>query len=98
MDEPTKDELLRAKAGSIDTNILSFDGQRGERARHLDRASLEASLAQLPSAPRDQGSVDLLVARGAHGARHLPKQALLTVEGGMPGDRWAGDDRYGSGY
>ena len=28
----------------------------------------------------------------------MPKEARLTVEGGMPGDRWATDDRYGPAY
>lgn len=98
MTEPTKEELLVAAPGTVDTDALSFEGLRGDPSRHLSRAALEQALAALPPAPRDVGAVDLLVARGPGGQRTLPRQALLTVDGGMPGDRWAGDERYGPGY
>jgi MOSC domain-containing protein YiiM len=42
--------------------------------------------------------VALMVARGPAGERHLPEQALLTVEGGMPGDRWAEQTKYGPDF
>jgi MOSC domain-containing protein len=97
MAEPTKEELLAAPAGSVDTDALRFVGLRGDRRRHLDRAVLEARLAAL-APPRDAGSVDLLVARGPAGERRLPARARLTVSGGMPGDRWADQDKYGPDY
>jgi hypothetical protein len=98
MAEPSKEELLRAAPGSIDSDSLAFSGARGDRRRHLSRAELESAIAALPPAPRDRGTVDLLVARGSLGERHLPEDALLTVEGGMPADRWSSDGRYGPEY
>ncbi|HWA72693.1 MAG TPA: hypothetical protein VG937_10170 [Polyangiaceae bacterium] len=98
MPEPSKEELLRAASGSIDTEQFQFDGLRGDRRLHLTRAALEAGLANLPPAPRDRGTVHLLVARGRTGERFLHDSAQLTREGGMPGDRWAGNGRYGPDY
>jgi hypothetical protein len=98
MAEPSKDELLHAPSGSIDTEQLSFNGLRGDRRLHLSRAELEARIAQLPAAPRDRGTVDLLVARGPSGQRFLHAATVLTRDGGMPGDRWLGNGRYGPDY
>jgi hypothetical protein len=97
MIEPTKEELMQARAGSVDTERLAFVGQRGDPSRHLDRAALEAGIASL-RAPLDDGAVALMVARGPAGERHLPEQVLLTVEGGMPGDRWAEQTKYGPDF
>ena len=94
--EPTKTELLAAK--SFDTERLQFSGLRGDVSQHLDHDSLVAGLEALPPAPTDVGRVDLLVARGPNGERQLPEQALLTVAGGMPEDRWVCDDKYGPNY
>jgi hypothetical protein len=93
--EPTKEELLRTDPRRFDTDSLRFVGLRGDAARHLSRERLEAGLAQLPPAPRDEGKVELMVARGPEGQRVLLDEALLTVDGGMPGDRWVDDTRYG---
>ena len=97
MIEPTKEELIQARPDSVDTDRLAFVGPRGDRRRHLERAALEAGIASL-RAPLDEGAVALMVARGPAGERHLPDQALLTVEGGMPGDRWAEQSKYGPDY
>jgi MOSC domain-containing protein YiiM len=96
--EPTKEELQVAEPGSFDTEALTFEGERGKKAQHLTRAELEAALARLEPAPRDQGRVALLVARGPNGERTLHSEALLTEDGGMPGDRWASQDQYGPEY
>lgn len=96
MREPTKADLLQAER--YDTERLRFTGLRGDPARHLDRAALIAALDALPPAPTDEGTVDLLVARGAQGERQTPSEALLTVEGGMPGDRWVDEAKYGPIY
>lgn len=98
MVEPTKHELLVAEPGSIDTDSLTFGGLRGDARRHLDRAALEAAIAALPPAPLDEGTLELMLARGRKGERTLPEEALLTREGGMPGDRWVKDGRYGPEY
>jgi hypothetical protein len=97
MTEPTIEELLETRQGSVDTERLTFVGQRGDPSRHLDRAALEAGIASL-RAPLDDGAVALLVARGPAGERRLPDEAVLTVEGGMPDDRWAAQTKYGPDY
>ena len=96
--DPSKEELLTAAAGSIDTESLRFEGVRGDSAFHLSRTQLESAIAKLPAPPRDRGRVEFLVARPSVGQRDTPQQVELTIEGGMPGDRWADDDRYGPEY
>lgn len=98
MTEPTKHQLLVAMPGSIDTDTLQFSGLRGDTRRHLDRAALEAAILALPPAPLDEGTLELMVARGRNGERSLPEETLLTLDGGMPGDRWMKDGRYGPEY
>lgn len=98
MEEPTKEQLLAAAAGTVATDRLAFEGLRGDSKRHLPREALEASFAALSPAPKDEGQVDLLLARGPNGERELPAKAYLTCEGGMPGDRWVNDKRYGADY
>jgi hypothetical protein len=98
MAELTKQELLEAAPGTVNTNGLSFVGLRGDPSRHLSRAQLVDALRALPPAPLDNGRVDLLVARGPQGERLLPSEVALTVSDGMPGDRWATDERYGPTY
>lgn len=96
--DPTKEALLAASPGSIDTESLRFMGRRGDPTKHLSRAELVRRLHALPKAPRDRGTVDLLVARGETGERLLHRSARLTRAGGMPEDRWSADDRYGPEY
>ncbi|MEO8185572.1 MAG: hypothetical protein ABI895_42740 [Deltaproteobacteria bacterium] len=97
MDEPTKGELQRAAAGSLDTDGLKFVGLRGDKRRHLDRGTLEAGIATA-RAPLDEGTVELLVARGEGGERCIANEACLTLRDGMPGDRWAMQDKYGPDF
>lgn len=95
MRQVTTAALLEAIPGQLDTDSLVFTGLRGDRSRHLNRAALEIALAALPEAPKDAGTLELMVARGRHGERELPEEVILTPEGGMPGDRWVHDKRYG---
>ena len=95
--ELTKEELLDARPGSIDTDSLRFEGLRGDSRRHLDRQALEAGISAL-HAPRDEGSVELLVARGPAGERQLASEVLLRAKRGMPGDRWESQTKYGPDY
>ena len=60
MTEPTKEQLLEMKAERFDSNSLRFEGLRGDARRHLGRAELAAAIAQLPPAPRDQGTWSVL--------------------------------------
>lgn len=96
--EPTTETLLQTPAGALDTDSLRFDGLRGDHRRHLTRGELLDRLSTLPPPPRDMGTVDCLVARGPSGERTLHDEARLTQQGGMPGDRWATDDRYDERY
>jgi len=95
VDQPTKAQLLEEVASDFDTTTLSFDGLRGDAARHLSPRELEQRLADLPPAPKDRGTVDRLVARTAGFGRILHERVTLTVAGGMPGDRFAEQTRYG---
>ena len=98
MADITTDELLQTDTAHFNTNSLQFVGLRGDPDKHLSRDQLIAGLTALPPAPRDQGQVALLLARGPDGQRTLPESARLTVVGGMPGDRWADSERYGPVY
>ena len=98
MRQVTTEELREATPGSVDTDSLAFSGLRGDRTRHLSKSAIEAALARLPEPPKDTGTLELMVARGPKGERQLPDQVVLTPELGMPGDRWASDDRYGPEY
>lgn len=60
----------------------------GDAAFHLPFDELARRLAALPTAPRDVGSVRLLVRRGEEGLREIVESAVLSVELGMPGDAW----------
>jgi MOSC domain-containing protein YiiM len=67
-------------------------GALGKSSHHLDRAALEECFAALPAHPRDPGSLSLIVARGNGSRRETPKEALLSIEEGVPGDLWLRDD------
>lgn len=97
VEEPTKEELLTAAPGSVNTEALTFEGLRGDASRHLAHEPLIEALRGL-QAPKDIGQVDLLVARGPTGERVLHTEAELTVTGGMPLDRWADQTKYGPDY
>lgn len=56
---------------------------------HRTRTELEAGLATVRAAPRDSGTVELLVARPAEGERTVLEEAELTVDGGLIGDGWS---------
>jgi hypothetical protein len=65
-------------------------GPWGDSTRHLPLAELESGLASL-APPREAGVLALIVARGDDGDRATPEKALLTPEGGVPGDAWKRD-------
>lgn len=98
MAELSTGDLLKAASGSIRSDSLRFQGLRGDSRRHLTRSQLRGALSALPAAPRDEGRVEMLVARGPAGERQLPREATLTQQGGMPLDRWATQNKYGPAY
>jgi len=57
--------------------------------RHLSYAELAAALPELERAPRERGTVDLIVRRPAKGQREVLVEGVLDVEEGLVGDRWA---------
>jgi MOSC domain-containing protein YiiM len=57
--------------------------------RHLTRSELDAGLEAIRHAPKDNGTVELIVARPISGARELPEQAQLNPDSGLVGDNWA---------
>jgi len=62
---------------------------RGDAARHLARAALDAGLRALPAAPRAAGPLALIVRRRADGVRETPHEVRLSCEEGVPGDGWS---------
>jgi len=65
-------------------------GPWGDRSRHLSLELLEQGLAKL-APPKDTGELALIVSRGDDGRRETPAQAVITCEGGVPGDAWLRD-------
>ena len=56
---------------------------------HRSRAELEASLDHIKNAPKDAGSVALIVVRPQHGERRTPASVHISTEHGVAGDRWS---------
>ena len=57
--------------------------------RHLTLAELDAGLRALPPAPRDRGTLALILRRHADGTRETPARIVLDRELGVPGDKWS---------
>lgn len=57
--------------------------------RHLSLAELDAGLRALPPAPRERGSLALILSRAADGTRATPRRVSLDRELGVPGDAWS---------
>lgn len=77
---------MQLETGQIDSTT------EGNPKNFRNLQELHRGLEQLPSAPRDAGTVKRLVSRGPGGLRHLPARAQLTQHGGMPDDAWARRD------
>jgi MOSC domain-containing protein YiiM len=57
--------------------------------RHLTCDELNAGLAHIRAAPKDEGTLEAIVARPAHGERRDLDTAEISLEGGVEGDHWA---------
>jgi MOSC domain-containing protein YiiM len=57
--------------------------------RHLSLAELDAGLRALPPAPRERGTLALILRRREDGVRETPQRVLLSREDGVPGDAWS---------
>jgi hypothetical protein len=66
---------------------------------HLDTAALEAGLNAIRRAPRDHGTLELIVRRPEVDGREVLEQAELSTEDGVVGDTWKirGSARTGDG-
>jgi MOSC domain-containing protein YiiM len=67
---------------------------------YLTEAEVEAFLPEVAASPKTVGTLELIVARPTKDERQLLESAHVTVEGGLPGDRWGlsaqkDPDRYG---
>src|SRR5262245_30168493 len=56
--------------------------------RHRTSAELAAGLAEIRGAPKDQGKLELIVARPVSDQRLILQQADLRPADGLVGDRW----------
>jgi MOSC domain-containing protein YiiM len=61
---------------------------RVEENAHLDIAALEGGLAQIRRAPRDGGTVELIVRRPVPEQREVVEEAQLDPTAGLVGDNW----------
>jgi MOSC domain-containing protein len=57
-------------------------------ARHLTAAELEAGLDEIRRAPKDEGTLELIVRRPKVDEREVLDAAELTLEAGLVGDSW----------
>jgi hypothetical protein len=64
-------------------------GPHGDASRHRSATELAAGLAALPEAPKDAGTLTLIVRRRADGVRETPESVRLSLEEGVPGDGWS---------
>lgn len=65
----------------------TIQGPSGDSSRHLPLEELEQGLKALEP-PKDVGAVAFVDARRADGYRRTPNRAVLSPEGGLPGDAW----------
>ena len=56
---------------------------------HRSMAELMSSLDHIGAAPADEGRLEAIVIRPAHGQREMPESADLSLAGGVAGDHWA---------
>src|SRR4051812_39042880 len=56
---------------------------------HLDRAALEAGLAEVDRSPTDEGPLTLIVRRPGPAPREVVADAVLDRQVGLVGDGWS---------
>src|SRR5436190_14187881 len=64
------------------------DIQTSVAPRHLTAEELAAGLAEILAAPKDTGSISLIVARPQSDQRLVLDRVQLSPAGGVAGDRW----------
>ncbi|MCI0344126.1 MAG: hypothetical protein L0221_01600 [Chloroflexi bacterium] len=71
----------------LDGRIIDSEST-GDPARFLSLDLLAPAFAALSEAPRDRGSVALIVRRSEEGRRETPGRVRLVPGDGIPGDAW----------
>jgi hypothetical protein len=84
-----RSELLEALRAAAPAPPAPDESPRGDPARHLGLAALDAGARALPVPARDAGRLALIVRRLRSGARETPHGVVLSVEDGVPGDDWS---------
>jgi hypothetical protein len=56
--------------------------------RHLTTAEIEAGLVEVARSPRDEGVLELIVARPGKGERAVLEEGELSLREGLVGDSW----------
>ena len=79
-------EPLDATLGSMSATPASPPAQPGNLSGHRTPEELEAFLPVLLAAPRDVGTLDLVVRRPAEGAREVLDEGELDLVVGLVGD------------
>lgn len=57
--------------------------------KHLTLSELDAGVRALPAAPRERGTLALILRRREDGVRETPQRVVLDCEAGVPGDTWS---------
>jgi hypothetical protein len=86
---PVDGEPLDATLGSMSATSASSPAQPGNLSGHRTPEELEAFLPVLLAAPRDVGTLDLVVRRPAEGVREVLDEGELDLVVGLVGDTWA---------
>jgi MOSC domain-containing protein len=61
---------------------------------HVSAIELEQGLSEVLASPTDDGHLTAIFVRPAPNARRTLDSAMLTLDGGIEGDRWANDSYY----
>lgn len=59
-----------------------------DEVRHLSAAELEAGLDEIRQAPKDRGTLALIVRRPAVDEREVIEEGQLSLDEGLVGDTW----------
>jgi hypothetical protein len=81
--------LLAALRQAAPAPVSPDASPRGDPARHLDGAALDARARALAAPARDAGRLALIVRRLPTGARETPGEVRLSAQEGVPGDDWS---------
>jgi hypothetical protein len=70
------------------TPTLSTENSVVDVTRHLTREELEAGMHEICRAPREEGTLEMIVRRPSSGEREVLGEGELDLEVGLVGDNW----------